>query len=79
MSPMKSAYQDVRKIHLLVAHKLRTPVGNIHSSMYLLNTQIDTLPVEEIKPAVKAAWAGTERLLKDIRDILKYIDAPLAV
>ena len=47
--------------------------------MYLLNTQIDTLPVEEIKPAVKTAWAGTERLLKDIRDILKYIDAPLSL
>ena len=74
-----STYQDIRKIHLLVAHKLRTPVSNIYTSMAILNAQIQIVSDEEVKPMVQAAWVGAERLVKDVRDILKYIDAPVAL
>lgn len=74
-----SAYQDVRKIHLLVAHKLRTPAGLIYSSMSLLNSKMDLIPPEEIRPIVKIAWQGAERLVEEVLEILKFINAPIAL
>jgi len=74
-----STYQDIRKIHLLVAHKLRTPVSLIYSSMNLLATKTDMIPEEEIKPMIKAAWNNAERLVMGVHDILKYMDAPIAL
>lgn len=74
-----STYQDIRKIHLLVAHKLRTPVSLLYSSMNLLDRRMDSIPVEEIKSTVKLAWNSTERLALQVQDILKYLDAPIAL
>jgi DNA-binding response OmpR family regulator/anti-sigma regulatory factor (Ser/Thr protein kinase) len=74
-----SAYQDVRKIHMLVAHKLRTPVALIYSTMNLLDTKMDLIPADQVKPMVKTAWQSAERLVQEVREMLKYIDAPLAL
>jgi DNA-binding response OmpR family regulator len=74
-----STQQDIRKIHLLVAHKLRTPVGLIYTSMSLLDKQMGVSSGEDIRPLVQTAWKGTERLVKEVIDILKYIDAPIAL
>lgn len=74
-----SAYQDTRKIHLLVAHKLRTPAALIYSSMNLLNMKIDVLPEEDIKSMIKCSWQNAERLTREVHDILQYVDAPITL
>jgi DNA-binding response OmpR family regulator len=74
-----SAYHDVRKMNMVVAHKLRTPANLMYSAMHLLNTQMDALPAEEIRAIVKTAWKGSERLAQEIQGILKYIDAPMTL
>jgi K+-sensing histidine kinase KdpD len=74
-----STYQDIRKIHTLVAHKLRTPLSLIYSSMNLLDSKMDFIPDDQIKPMVHSAWQNTERLVRDVRDILKFIDAPISL
>ncbi len=72
-----STTQDIRKVHLLVAHKLRTPVSLLYSGMDLLNKRMDLIPEEEIKSTVKAAWKSAERLVLQVQDILMYLDAPV--
>jgi DNA-binding response OmpR family regulator/anti-sigma regulatory factor (Ser/Thr protein kinase) len=74
-----SAQQDMRKIHLLVAHKLRTPVAHIYTSMRLLGETMDVLSADDIKKVAMTAWKGTERLVDSIKDIMKFIDAPVAL
>lgn len=74
-----STYQDIRKVHLLVAHKLRTPVSLLYGSMDLLDKRMDSIPSEEIKSTVRSAWKSTERLVLQVQDILKYLDAPVAL
>jgi len=74
-----SAYQDTRKIHLLVAHKLRTPASLIYSSMNLLNMKMDILPEKDLKAMIKCSWQSAERLVKEVQDILQYVDAPIAL
>lgn len=74
-----SAYQDTRKIHLLVAHKLRTPSALIYSSMNLLNMKMDVLPQEDMKSMIKCSWQNAERLIREVHDILQYVDAPITL
>lgn len=75
-----SSYHDIRQIHSLVAHKLRTPASTLYSSMYLLDASMDTaFDVDEVKSLVKTAWRGAERLMQSVVDILKYIDAPVSL
>ncbi|MFN8412021.1 MAG: hybrid sensor histidine kinase/response regulator [Anaerolineales bacterium] len=74
-----STYQDIRKINLLVSHKLRTPVSHIYLSMTLLDKNLDEMAVEDVKPMIKTAWQGAERLVTEVHEILKYINAPIAL
>jgi len=74
-----SAYHDIRKIHVLVAHKLRTPVAHICMSMTILGKAMDTLPEAEMRELVKDAWKGAERLGRQVNDILEYLDAPVSL
>ncbi len=74
-----SAHHDVRKIHLLVAHKLRTPVSVIYGNMSLLDSKMDRIPEAEVKSLVKDAWKNSRRLVQEVLDILKYIDAPVSL
>jgi DNA-binding response OmpR family regulator len=74
-----TTHHDTRKIHSLVSHKLRTPVSHLYTNMTILDTQIEFIPDEEIKPMIKTAWKGSERLVTEILDILNYMDAPMAL
>lgn len=74
-----SIYQDMRRFHTVVAHKLRTPMSVMMSSLSLLNKRIEMLSPEEIRNFARTAIGGAERLSNEIREILTYIDAPLAL
>lgn len=74
-----SIYQDMRRFHTVVAHKLRTPMAIMVSNLSLLKNKIDRLTPEEIHEATSGAFHGADRLANEIRKILNYIDAPLSL
>ncbi|MEZ0395989.1 MAG: hybrid sensor histidine kinase/response regulator [Anaerolineales bacterium] len=71
--------QDMRKFHTIVAHKLRTPVSLLYSSMTLLTEKMDAFDEKEIREMVKVAWKSSERLVNDVRAVLEYLDLPLSL
>jgi K+-sensing histidine kinase KdpD len=72
-----STFQDVRKIHALVTHKLRIPVMYIYNSMTLLDSE--KLSPESAQSVARVAWQGTKALVNNVQDILQYIDAPMSL
>lgn len=74
-----SIYQDMRRFHTVVAHKLRTPMAILISSMALLKSRIDQLSADELKELVRNSIKGVDRLASHVQEILTYIDAPLAL
>lgn len=74
-----SIYQDMRRFHTVVAHKLRTPMSMLVSSMALLKLRLDQLSGEEVKDLVRSSIKGVDRLASQVQEILTYIDAPLAL
>jgi signal transduction histidine kinase len=74
-----SIYQDMRRFHTVVAHKLRTPVSMLVSSTALLKSRMDQLSTDDLKELVSNKIKGVDRLATHIKEILTYIDAPLAL
>ena len=74
-----SIYHDVRKFHTLVAHKLRTPVSVMVSNLGIMKKQLARMKLEEIRDYVQNTIHETDRLVSEVRDVLTYIDAPLAL
>lgn len=74
-----SIYQDMRRFHTVVAHKLRTPMSIMVSNLGIIKNKIDMLSPEEIREYAQGAIGGADRLANEIRKILTYIDAPLAL
>jgi CheY-like chemotaxis protein len=74
-----SIYQDMRKFHTVISHKLRTPMSMLMTSISILENQLDNLSPEEIKKMLATTIKGTDRLAGEVRAILTYIDAPLAL
>jgi signal transduction histidine kinase len=74
-----SIYQDMRRFHTVVAHKLRTPMSMLMMSMSIIKNQLEVLSPEEIKNMLASAIKGTDRLAEEVRSILTFIDAPLAL
>ena len=74
-----SIYQDMRRFHTVVAHKLRTPMSMLISSMALLKSRLDQLSGDEVKELVRSSIKGVDRLASQVQQILTYIDAPLAL
>ena len=74
-----SIYQDMRRFHTVVAHKLRTPMSMLVSSMALLKSRLDQLSGDEVKELVRSSIKGVDRLASQVQEILTYIDAPLAL
>lgn len=74
-----SIYQDMRRFHTVVAHKLRTPVSIMVSNIGLLKNKIEFLSPDEILEFTRNAYSGADRLAGEIRKILTYIDAPLSL
>lgn len=74
-----SIYQDMRKFHTVVSHKLRTPMAMLMTGISILKNQLDNLSPEELKKMLASTIKGTDRLAREVRSILTYIDAPLAL
>jgi len=74
-----SIYQDMRRFHTVVAHKLRTPLSLLISSMSLLKSRLDQLSGDEVKELIRSSVKGVDRLAVQVQQILSYIDAPLAL
>jgi signal transduction histidine kinase len=74
-----SIFQDMRRFHTVVAHKLRTPMSMLVSSMALLKSRLDQLSGDEVKELVRSGIKGVDRLASQVQEILTYIDAPLAL
>ena len=74
-----SIYQDMRRFHTVVAHKLRTPMSVMFSNLSIIKNKMDMLSPDEIKDYVASSIDNAYRLVDEIRQILSFIDAPLAL
>lgn len=74
-----SLYHDMRKFHTFINHKLRTPVSMLYTSLSIIKHQMESLPAEEVKKMMGTAIRGTERLAEEVRNVVNYLDAPLAL
>ena len=74
-----SIYQDMRRFHTIVAHKLRTPMSMLMMSISIIKKQLDYLSPEELRNMLASSIKGTDRLAEEVRSILTFIDAPLAL
>ncbi len=74
-----SIYQDMRKFHTAITHKLRTPMSMLYTSISIVKSQIDSMTGEEVKKMMQTSIRGTDRLAEEVRNIITYIDAPLAL
>lgn len=74
-----SLYHDMRKFHTAINHKLRTPVSMLYTSLSIISNQIANLTPEEIKKMMGTAIRGADRLAEEVRNIITYLDAPLAL
>jgi two-component system, cell cycle response regulator len=72
-----SNYQDMRRFHTTVVHKLRTPLIAMHGSFTLLANYGSDMPGTEVEEFAHTALLGIERLKSEIDDILQYINAPV--
>jgi DNA-binding response OmpR family regulator/two-component sensor histidine kinase len=71
------SYQDMRRFHTTVVHKLRTPLIAMHGSFTLLANYGGEMSAGEVEEFARTALAGIERLKSEIDDILQYINAPV--
>lgn len=72
-----SSYQDMRRFHTTVVHKLRTPLIAMHGSFTLLANYGGEMAADEVEEFARTALSGIERLKSEIDDILQYINAPV--
>lgn len=72
-------YQDMRHFHTVVAHKLRTPMSVMFSNLSIIKNKMEMLSSDEIKDYVASSIDNAYRLVDQIRQILSFIDAPLAL
>lgn len=70
------SYQDMRRFHTTVVHKLRTPLIAMHGSFTLLANYGGEMSPAEVEEFARTALSGIERLKGEIDDILQYINAP---
>ncbi|MEM7348707.1 MAG: ATP-binding protein [Chloroflexota bacterium] len=64
--------RDIRSFHIMVSHKLRTPLISMFASMELLLDHAHKLPIDEIVKLAQTAYKGMKRLRSQIADILQY-------
>ncbi|MBK8046122.1 MAG: HAMP domain-containing histidine kinase [Anaerolineales bacterium] len=72
-----SNYQDMRRFHTSVVHKLRTPLIAMHGSFSLLASYGNEMSGAEVEEFARTALQGIERLKGEIDDVLQYINAPV--
>ncbi len=71
-----SQQRDVWNFHKMLSHKLRTPLNGLAGSLEVLANPNDPLPSADVVELAQAALDSANRLDQQIRDILKFIQAP---
>jgi K+-sensing histidine kinase KdpD len=68
--------QDMRKFHIVVSHKLRTPLSGIVSILDFMVNASDGVPHKDLVKLARAGMDSSMRLSQEIDDILEYVNAP---
>ena len=68
--------RDVWNFHKMLSHKLRTPLNGLSGSLEVLANADTPLPADEVADLARAALDSANRLDQQVRDILKYMQAP---
>lgn len=68
-----SAFRDTSHFHALMSHKLRTPLTSVICGLEILANS--DLPQDQAPRVIELAREGTQRLSKDINQIINYLTA----
>lgn len=68
--------RDVWNFHKMLSHKLRTPLNGLSGSLEVLANADTPLPATEVADLARAALDSANRLDQQVRDILKFMQAP---
>ncbi|RMF05923.1 MAG: response regulator [Chloroflexi bacterium] len=70
--------RDMRGFHMMVSHKLRTPLAGILGGLRLLAQSGATIPQDKVVTLSQMALENVERLYHSLGDVLEYLNAPFA-
>jgi len=71
-----SLHRDTHGFHVMIAHKLRTPMVGIFTSLELLNNNPEELSCDEVLRIAQVAGKSVRRLRGELEDIMQYIQVP---
>jgi CheY-like chemotaxis protein len=78
VTAQKILERDMRGFHVMVSHKLRTPLAGILGSLRLLAQSGATLSQDKVVSLSQLALENVERLYHSMGDVLEYLNAPFA-
>jgi len=70
--------RDMRGFHMMVSHKLRTPLAGILGSLKLMAQSGAVLPQDKVVTLSQLALENVERLYHSMGDVLEFLNAPFA-
>ncbi|GAB4423511.1 MAG: response regulator [Anaerolineae bacterium] len=78
VTAQKTLERDMRGFHVMVSHKLRTPLAGILGSLKLLASSGATLSPDKVVSLSQLALENVERLYHSMGDVLEFLSAPFA-
>ncbi len=78
VTAQKILERDMRGFHMMVSHKLRTPLAGILGSLKLLAQSGASLPQDKVVALSQLALENVERLYHSMGDVLEFLSAPFA-
>jgi K+-sensing histidine kinase KdpD len=78
VTTQKILERDMRGFHMMVSHKLRTPLAGILGSLKLLAQSGAGLPQDKVVSLSQLALENVERLYHSMGDVLEYLNAPFS-
>ncbi len=78
ITAQKTLERDMRGFHVMVSHKLRTPLAGILGSLKLLASSGGSLPPDKVVSLSQLALENVERLYHSMGDVLEFLSAPFA-
>lgn len=78
VTAQKILERDMRGFHMMVSHKLRTPLAGILGSLKLMAHSGASLPQDKVVALSQLALENVERLYHSMGDVLEFLSAPFA-
>lgn len=78
VTAQKILERDMRGFHVMVSHKLRTPLAGILGSLKLLANSGASLSPEKVMSLSQLALDNVERLYHSMGDVLEFLSTPFA-